>query len=274
MSTPESRCSSTMQPRYAQPFVGGFRVRGLRFVRLLGAATSVLLLVFLALLAGAPGPASANSVSPRPVAAAPRDRLATSLRVGDVQVSSDGVHFASSLPTDLFDVYGTLIPNGSMRASLWIHNPSDQSAVVRVSLRSAEGASAGLNQYLTLGVTIPADLTAPTATFAGDADCAVLAPVQPLAAGATPRAEVSIDMMNVTGLTGPNETANLGLVVALRDAVAGPFSSSACADTGVFVAVLGASSAAPRPAALSGTGVDLPVPAIVGAFCCWVWACF
>ncbi|TFD13368.1 LPXTG cell wall anchor domain-containing protein [Cryobacterium sp. TMT1-2-2] len=247
-----------MQPRYTQPPICEFRARAFRRGRLLGAVASALLLA-LPILAGAAGPASA--AAPKSLSSAAQ---ASNARLGDVQVSLDGVHFASSLPTDLFDAYGTLIPNGSMRASLWIHNPSDQPAVVRVSLRSAEGASAGLNQYLTLGVTTPADPTAPTVTFAGDADCAVLAPVQPLAAGATLRAEVRIDMRNVTGLTGQNETANLGLVVSLRDAVAGPVSSSACADTGVFVAVLGASSAAARPAALSRTGVDLPVPAIVG----------
>lgn len=222
---------------------------------------AALVLVFLALLGGATAPASARPMSNgAPVGAAASVRAASGA-VDDVQVSSDGVQFASSLPSGLFDSYGALIPNGSMRSTLWIRNPSDKPAVVRVSLRSGAGASAGLNDYLSLRVSTFANPGAPAVSVGGDADCAVLAPAQPIGAGVTLRTELTIDMMDVIGLTAQNESADLGIVIALRDAAAGPFSTSACDDDGVLLTVLGVSPV--RPAALPRTGTDLPVPALV-----------
>lgn len=250
-------------PGVADPTGRAGRTRGAT----LSGAAAALLLAFLPVVGGAGAPASARPMSAHPVSSVALGVVVTAVQtdsgaVGDAQVSSDGVQFASSLPSGLFDSYGVLIPNGSMRASLWIRNPSDQPAVVRVSLRSGAGASAGLNDYLTLRVSTPADPSVPAVSVAGDAECAVLAPVQSLAAGATLRADLTIDMMDVTGLTAQNESADLGIVIALRDAVAGLFSHSACDDDGVLVTVLGVSPAA--PAALPGTGTDLPVPALLG----------
>ena len=184
----------------------------------------------------------------------------------DVQVSSDGVHFASSLPAGLFDSFGALIPGGSMRSELWIRNPSDAPANVRLSLREPGGASADLTEYLTLSVHDVASHTVTTVPLRGGEDCAVLTPAQPLAAGATLRVALTIEMMNVTGLTAQNARADLGILVALRDGEAGPFGPSACDDEGVLIpAAAGAVLAAPLGSvALPRTGVDLPIPALIG----------
>ena len=184
----------------------------------------------------------------------------------DVRVSSDGVHFARSLPAGLFDSFGTLIPGGSMRSELWIQNPSDAPANVRLSLREPGGASADLTDYLTLSVHDVASDIVTTVPLRGGEDCAVLTPAQPLAAGATLRVALTIEMMNVTGLTAQNTRADLGILVALRDEEAGPFGPSACDDDGVLIpAAAGAGLAAPLGSvALPRTGVDLPIPALIG----------
>lgn len=233
---------------------------------MLGGVVAAVLLVFLLVVGGAGAPAFARPTSTHPSSSLALGVSATAVQadsgaVGDVQVSSDGVQFASNLSSGLFDSYGALVPNGSMRASLWIRNPSDQPAVVRVSLRAGAGASAGLSDYLTLRVSTPADPSAQAVSVAGDAECAVLAPVQSLAAGATLRADLTIDMMDVTGLTAQNQSADLGIVIAVRDSVAGPFSHSACSDDGVLITMLGVSPTA--PAALPDTGTDLPVFALI-----------
>jgi len=191
----------------------------------------------------------------------------------NVLVSSDGVHFATSLPAGLFGSNGLLIPGGSMRSTLWIQNPTDRPANVRVSLREPRGASAdraiaeqppaGLNEYLILTVEDPAAQTVTAVPLLVDAGCAVLAPAQPLAAGATLRVPVTIEMMNVTGMTAQNARAELGVLVALRDAAAEPFAESACDDDGVLVSAI-AEPSAPQRSNLSRTGVDLPIPAIIG----------
>ena len=188
----------------------------------------------------------------------------------DVRVSSDGVHFASSLSAGLFESFGTLIPGGSMRSELWIQNPSDVPANVRLSLREPGGASADLTEYLTLSVHDVASHTVTTVPLRGGEDCAVLTPAQPLAAGATLRVALTIEMMNVTGLTAQTARADLGILVALRDGEAGPFGPSACDDEGVLIpatatAAAGAVLAAPLGSvALPRTGVDLPSPALIG----------
>jgi hypothetical protein len=71
-------------------------------------------------------------------------------------------------------------------------------------------------------------------------------------------------MINVTGLTAQNARAELGVLVALRDAAAGPFAASACDDDGVLLPAIAGPSVPQRADALSRTGVDLPVPAIIG----------
>ncbi|WP_104137770.1 MULTISPECIES: LPXTG cell wall anchor domain-containing protein [unclassified Cryobacterium] len=187
----------------------------------------------------------------------------------DVLVSSDGEHFASSLPVGLFGSYGLLIPDGSMQSSLWIQNPSDRPANVRVSLREPGGASADrtvsdLREYLILTVEDAAAQTVTTVPQLAKAGCAVLAPEQPLAAGATLQVAFTIEMMNVTGLTAQNARAELGVLVALRDVEAGPFAASACNDDGVLIPAIAGPSESQPSDALPRTGVDLPVPAIIG----------
>jgi hypothetical protein len=201
--------------------------------------------------------------------AAPALAVLSAESAPDVVVSSDGEHFASSLPVGLFGSYGLLIPNGSMQSTLWIQNPSDRPANVRVSLREPGGASADraltdLREYLVLTVEDAAAQTVTTVPQPVDEDCAVLAPEQPLAAGATLQVAFTIEMMNVAGLTAQNARAELGVLVALRDAEAGPFAASACDDDGVLIPAIAGPSVTQRADALSRTGVDLPVPAIIG----------
>ena len=182
----------------------------------------------------------------------------------DVLVSSDGVHFSTNLDAGVFGSFGLVIPGGSMRSTLWIQNPSDQPANVRVSLRESGGASADLAQYLTLRVEDIAAQTVMTVPLSAHAGCAVLAPTQPLAAGATLQLAVAVEMMNVTGLTGQNARTDLNFLVALRDAEAGSFPSSACDDDGVLLATAAGPSEPHRSGALPRTGVDLPIPALIG----------
>ena len=211
-----------------------------------------------------------------PALAAPANGASAEAGTSDdnnVLVSSDGVHFATSLPAGLFGSYGLLIPGGSMRSTLWIQNPSDQPANVRVSLREPRGASADraiteqshtdLSDYLILTVEDPAAQTVTAVPLLVDAGCAVLAPAQPLAAGAILRVALTIEMMDVTGLTAQNARAELGVLVALRDSEAGPFAESACDDDGVLLPAI-AGPSVPERSVLSRTGVDLPIPAIIG----------
>ena len=184
--------------------------------------------------------------------------------VDDVLVSNDGVHFASSLPAGLFESSGVLIPGGETRSTLWIQNPSDVPANVRVSLREPSGASADLTHYLTLVVEDDAAQTMMSVPLPAAAGCAVHAPAQSLAAGATLRVVLSVKMMDVSGLTAQNARARVGVLVALRDAAAGPFAPSACDDDGVVISAMAEPSVPQRPDALSRTGVDLPIPALIG----------
>ncbi|TFD25610.1 hypothetical protein [Cryobacterium sp. TMS1-13-1] len=176
---------------------------------------------------------------------------------------------ASSLHVGLFGSYGLLIPDGSMQSGLWIQNPSDWTVSLRVSLREPGQASADrtvsdLREYLILTVEDAAAQTVTTVPQLADAGCAVLAPEQPLAAGDSLRVELTIEMMNVNGLTAQNARADLGVLVALRDAEAGPFAASACDDDGVLNPAIAEPSVPQRADALSRTGADLPVPASIG----------
>lgn len=186
-----------------------------------------------------------------PAAAAPVDLL----------VSTDGIHFASSLDDGLFDGLGTLVPGDSMASSLWIRNPTSAPAEVRVSARnltvSTELFAAAVNMDAWDSGT---DATR-SRTLSSLAQCEIIVPAQQIAAGATLKTLVRFTLADLGGVSGQGEEAGLDLMVAMRDAEAGPFPQSACEDDGVLISSKPARPGSlVSPSSLATTGTDFAVP--------------
>lgn len=159
----------------------------------------------------------------------------------DILVSADGVTFAPSLDAGLFDSLGPLIPGGSVTASVWIKNATDSAAQLRMSARDVAHSSDAFARALQLSASHSTVGSAPdaengTRALGSVAECDVLVPSRPIAAGAVAKVSVTFELHDLTGTVGQGDTASLNLLVAMRDAEAGPFAPSACSDTGTLLA--------------------------------------
>lgn len=187
----------------------------------------------------------------------------------DVLLSFDGVHFSPALDGSMFDQHELLIPGGSVSAPLWIRNPTDRPAELRVSLRDVIIPSADYATGVLMSAWDSGSDSTRTAWLAETAECEVVLPPQEVAAGATIKMTFSFAMDDLTGASGQDESAGMDVMVSMRDAEAGAFAASACDDAGALI-----SAERPPPAAMASTGAELPVPLLatggvligVGAF--------
>lgn len=178
----------------------------------------------------------------------------------DLLVSTDGVHFTTALAGGLFDKSVLLVPEGSAAAGLWIKNPTNAPAVLRVSARDIGISSGDLADGVILSAWNSGTDTTRSATLADLSECEVLVPSQPIAPEATTQVIIRYTMANLAGVIAQHESTSLGLMVAMRDAEAGPFPESACQDDGVLIPPIPAPSSPPvPPSTLATTGTGFPV---------------
>lgn len=181
----------------------------------------------------------------------------------DLLVSTDGVHFSAELAGGLFGGSGLLVPGDSVASSLWIKNPTGAPAALRVSARDVTFSSGDIADGVTMSAWDSGTDTTLSATLRSVAECQIIVPSQAIAAGATMEMIVKYTMADFAGAVGQNESASLGLKVAMRDAEAGPFPLSACEDEGVLVSsnpALPSSLPGSLPSSLPTTGTEFVVP--------------
>ena len=190
-----------------------------------------------------------------PAAAAPVNLL----------VSTNGVNFSSALKGGMFDGLGLLVPGHSITTSLWIKNPTSAPAALRVSARDVVITSSSFAGGVTLSAWNSGTGGTLSEPLGAMANCDTLVPSQLIAAGATMKMVVTVRMGDLTGITGQNGSAKLGIMVAMRGAEAGPFPASACEDKGVLLQSNAVRTSVARTRSLPNTGADLPVPLLIAA---------
>ena len=145
----------------------------------------------------------------------------------EVLVSTDGTNFGPSLTTGVFDGLGTLVPGGSIAASLWVKNDSPDPGLVRVSVADLVVPSLEFGTGVILSSNDGLQLR--TASFGELAVCSVIVPSVSVPPGGVLRINLAVRMLDVDGLTAQGETGNLGLRVSMRDLAGGPFpTASGC----------------------------------------------
>ncbi|TFB98277.1 MULTISPECIES: LPXTG cell wall anchor domain-containing protein [unclassified Cryobacterium] len=187
---------------------------------------------------------------------------ATPIAPVDLLLSTDGVTFATTLNAGLFDGLGLLVPRGSQQAALWVRNPTAAPAEVRVSAHDVLLPSGGYADHITLAAWNSGTGDTLTRTLRRLDSCAIVVPSQPIAAGGTMKLVVTFTMADVSGTVDQGASASLGLLVAMRDAVAGPFAASPCDDPGTVVPAF--PGAPPTPVTPTAT-TPTAYPAVVGS---------
>ena len=169
----------------------------------------------------------------------------------DIEVSLDGIHFGTTLPAGLFEGIGLMVPMDSETATFWVRNTSASDAALRVSLQDLVISSPALASSVELTSWDSGTAAANSATLNSLAACDVIVPEQIVPTGATIQVDLTLTMMNVTGLTAQDMLGALNFLAAMRDASAGPFPTSACDDDGVLIP-------SDLPTLMAPTGSELP----------------
>jgi hypothetical protein len=198
-----------------------------------------------------------GAVAPASGANEPAARGATE---GDsVEVSGDGITFGSALHHGLFDGAGALVPGQSVTRELWVRNASGSPSALRVSIRNLVSTSTAFATGVGLvsADSVPGSVPV-TRSLADLTACEVVSTAPAIDPGAVVRLTLTFTMSDLTHTVAQGDRAGLDLVVAMRDAAAGAFSGSACADDGTLVATTGDFRG------VAFTGGSIPVPLVVG----------
>jgi hypothetical protein len=176
----------------------------------------------------------------------------------ELEISTDGVHWGSTLPAGLFAGIGIMVPMDSETATFYVRNPTADPASLRVSVQDLVVTSSVLASSMTLtswddgsGITRTEKLDAITL-------CDIVVPEQTIAAGAVVRVDLTITMLDVVGQTAQDQIGALTFLAAMRDLSAGPFPTSACDDDGVIITT-------DLPKVLPTAGSSLPSDLLVGS---------
>jgi LPXTG-motif cell wall-anchored protein len=145
-----------------------------------------------------------------------------------VLVSTDGVNYTPTLTVGLFDDAGLLVPGDTATAELWIKNPTSDPATVRVSVGQVTTSSPQLGQNMTLTTVDTLMSATVTRTWDDLAQCDVVVEPVTVAGNSVLRVDLTLTMLNATGLQAQNSNASLNAVVAMRDDAAGSFPVSVC----------------------------------------------
>lgn len=175
----------------------------------------------------------------------------------EILLSMDGVNFSTDLDGGLFDGLGVLVPTGELAATLWIRNPTDTDADLRVSTRDVAVPPGDFSDNVTMSVWDSGTGLTRSDNLRNAAACGIVVPVQTVGPGATVQVAVVFALADVAHTVNQGDSAELDLLVSMRESAGSAYPASACGDSGSEVAVVGGSEARPAVSAggLADTGV-------------------
>jgi LPXTG-motif cell wall-anchored protein len=166
-------------------------------------------------------------------------------------ISPDGIAWGATLPAGLFDDIGIMVPMDSETATFYVKNPTADPATLRVSVQDLVVTSSVLASSMTLTAWDDGSGLTTSESLGSVARCDIVVPAQTIGANAVVRIDLTITMLDVSGLTAQGQVGSLTFLAAMRDLAAGPFPASACDDGGVLIPT-------DLPTRMPTTGSDLP----------------
>ncbi len=172
-----------------------------------------------------------------------------------VLVSSDGTHFAATLPHGLF-ASTILVPATSHTATLYVRNPTDRPVILTLRSSNLTFSDPALAHALTITAKAAPPATATSVDLGAPAQCRPLLGGALVSANGTIAIPLTLAMGDVSGSVAQAQNADLTIHVSLRDAAA-PTPADPCTH-GTAVSAFAGSSA---PLARTGSDVSLPFAA-------------
>ena len=174
-----------------------------------------------------------------------------------VLVSTDGVTYLSNLAVGLFADAGLLVPGDTATSELWIKNPTSDPATVRVNIGDVSTGSTALGNNLRLTAVNTSNGATLSETWNQLAQCHVMVQPVTIAGGAVLHIDLSLAMLNATGLVAQHQNGAMTADVSMRDAAAGSFPTSTCDPAGAVPGINQPAATHPRKV-LGYTGETFP----------------
>ena len=183
--------------------------------------------------------------------------------VGVVELSDDGVNFASSYPGAVFDSIAWLTPGDSQTETIYVRNTGSAAGYLRITMRDVSFSDTHYADALTVTTSTPSNAGAAQA-ISGASPCLVTNEGVLVAAGQTVPVTASLNLGDLTGTQGQGATASLSLRFTLSDATPGSLPATHCGNTGTTIPLTpttpGSGSSSGMTATGAGTTSALPVP--------------
>lgn len=177
----------------------------------------------------------------------------------DVEVSADGVTYASTLPGGILDQITISVPGDSQTTEFWVRNAGPGAAHLRIAIANVVASDPVLTRALSVTASTVAHPGTAT-TLAAARPCRVLTEGDLLAPGAVVQVTATLALGDLDGLTGQGGRAAFDFQVELSDAVA-PLPPTACSSSGTEIPATGGEG----DIRLARTGSDVPLLPIMAA---------
>ena len=176
----------------------------------------------------------------------------------EVQLSTDGTSWASTLSAPLFDSADDMVPRESVSETLWVRNASTTEVALRLTLESGTWSDADYANALTVSATATGG-TGSSVVASAPGSCRLLLTGVRLAPGASAPVTVTLALGDLTDRLGQDATASLTLGVTVVE-TSGTTPAADCTTPAVAVPL---TPRAPRPAAAATpepTATPTPTP--------------
>lgn len=172
----------------------------------------------------------------------------------ELQVSPDGVVYADTLPSPLFDGLPVLVPNDSVASSFFVRNSGPTEAYLAVTIANPTWSDADLANAVTVGASAPGN-AGRTAVLSSATACTVLLDGYALGAGQSVQVTLRVAIGDLSGTAGQNASAGMDAGLYLTE-TAGLPAGPACAIPPTTVVVVPRAPARPGAGAAPATGGD------------------
>lgn len=187
-----------------------------------------------------------------------------------LELSTDGRTWSSSIPGTLFDALPMLVPGDTVSRTLSVRNAGSTAVLLRLDAVDVRISNADFAKSLRVGATVDAASLGAT-DLDGTSDCITVLPSGRIAAGAVATVEITLGFDENAPMPTQDATADFSLLLSVTEDIGQTAPSASCPEEGIELPTLplpddeggagaGGSASAPpsaQPAATSGSGLAL-----------------
>lgn len=192
-----------------------------------------------------------------------------------LELSTDGRTWSSSIPGTLFDALPVIVPGDSVSRTLYVRNAGATAGLLRLDAVDVRISNADFAESLRVGATVD-EASLGSTDLGGSSDCITVLPSGRIAAGAVATVEITLGFDENAPMPTQDSTADFSLLLSVSEDIGQTAPSAGCPDEGIELPTLpfpegeggagtggtgaGGSASAPpsaQPAATSGSGLAL-----------------